>query len=526
MTPEPRHPTLEGVSVHRLGSSPLGVVALSFSAVFVWTCAYETAADSIPAAAERTAGAEQGGAAEPGAHAEPAEAIAEGAADQVAASEAAPAAPAERSGPRLRYEPDLTVEPFGLPIAIEDLDGTSMDAFHAALGRAGRGEGKARAVFYGASHVASDTFTHLIRESLQDRYGDGGQGFVLPVHAWRSYHRRGVEIESNRNQWSAVRIRASSQEVGRFGLAGVYVETERAGAFGSLRPLERHDRGGKVGSFDLYYLKQPEGGSFDVLIDGRRAQRVMTAAEVEEPAYATFEVEDGPHRLEIRTQGTGKVRVFGVAMERERPGFVLDTLGLNGARVRSHLLWEDSLYREHLRRRDPDLVVLAYGTNESGDDEVPIDVYTDRLREVVGRIRETVPRASCLLIGPSDRPMRVDGAFQDRPRTSAIVEAQYRVSLEMGCGFFDLVAFQGGPLSMIELAVADPPYAAPDHIHYTRRGYARLGEMLLGALLEGAPEPGTRISAQAAAAQGVGAPPGELVEAIVNEGPERTYEDD
>jgi hypothetical protein len=30
-----------------------------------------------------------------------------------------------------------------------------------------------------------------------------------------------------------------------------------------------------------------------------------------------------------------------------------------------------------------------------------------------------------------------------------------------------------------------PPFGAPDHVHFTRRGYERYGEVLLGALLEG-----------------------------------------
>ena len=113
-----------------------------------------------------------------------------------------------------------------------------------------------------------------------------------------------------------------------------------------------------------------------------------------------------------------------------------------------------------------------------------------RIREVVGRIRETVPGASCLLIGPSDRPVRrEDGGFEDRPRTHQLVRAQHRVAVEMGCGFFDLVAFSGGPLSLVEWAAADPSYAAGDHVHYTRRGYERLGYSLLAGLLEGYDRP-------------------------------------
>ena len=143
------------------------------------------------------------------------------------------------------------------------------------------------------------------------------------------------------------------------------------------------------------------------------------------------------------------------------------------------------MYREHLARRNPDLIVLAYGTNESGDDEVRIGTYEARLDRVVSRVKEILPEASCLLIGPSDRPFREEGDILDRPRTTELVEAQRRVSEAHGCGFFDLVAFMGGPLSMVDWVEASPPYGAHDHIHFTRRGYTRLGEVLEYALLYG-----------------------------------------
>ena len=54
-----------------------------------------------------------------------------------------------------------------------------------------------------------------------------------------------------------------------------------------------------------------------------------------------------------------------------------------------------------------------------------------------------------------------------------------------GCGFFDLVALSGGPLSMVEWVAMDPSYGAGDYVHYTRRGYQRTAEVLLQAMMEG-----------------------------------------
>jgi lysophospholipase L1-like esterase len=397
--------------------------------------------------------------------------------------------PERREPPRLLREPGDEAPP-GLEIAIEDLDGRSMTRFHEALQRASRGEGQARLVVYGASHTAADLFTGLLRDQLQQRYGDAGPGFVLPVHPWRRYRHNQLTIESNGDAWLTLKIGPAPNVLDHYGLAGVAMEASEVGAWGRV-VTPTQGLGSQVSRFELFYLNQPHGGAFDVVIDDEVVRRIPTASEERASGYATFEVAEGPHRFELRVVEPGPVRIFGVALERDTPGVVVDTLGINGSRARAHLLWEENLYREHLQKRNPDLVVLAYGTNESGDEQ-PISEYEAELHQVLARIKSATPEASCLLIGPSDRPVPLgkngkDG-FSDRPRTTEIIEAQWRVALSHGCGFFDMVAFQGGPLSMVAWNQLDPPFAAPDHIHFRRRGYERFGEVLLGALLEGLPD--------------------------------------
>ncbi len=391
----------------------------------------------------------------------------------------------ERMGPKLLEPPPN--DALGLDIAIEDRDGKSMEALHRALARAAAGEGKARLLFYGASHVASDLFTGYIRRELQARYGDAGHGFLLPVHPWRTYRHRDINIESDGMRWETQRVRVGDAEVERVGLAGIAMMSQRAGSYGAVYTAQDGEYGRTAGFFELYYKLHPRGGDIDVFIDGRKARRISTRRSRVSTGYATFRVPDAPHRFEIRTVSRRPIWVYGLVVERDQPGVVVDTLGINGSRARYQLLWDEEVYQEHLRRRKPDLVVLAYGTNESGD-ESPLEDYERDLRAVLQRMRDSVPEASCLLIGPSDRPLQVEErVFEDRARTARLIEVQHRLALEQGCGFFDLVAFQGGALSMVHWAANDPAYAAQDHIHYTRVGYQRLGEVLLSALLEGMP---------------------------------------
>lgn len=408
--------------------------------------------------------------------------------EPTAQAQATPSQGGPGSGGALPAPPralDLPPGP-GVAIGIEDPSGQALARFHGALRRAGRGEGQARVLFYGASHVAGDTFTGTVRRILQSRFGDAGHGFVMPARPWYGYRHADINLDST-DTWHTDRVgKKDDRRDGWYGLAGMSVASTSDQDYALVATTVDSEHGRSVGRIELWYLRQPGGGQLDVHLDGQLVRRIDSASIVFETGYATFDVEDGPHSVELRPRGDGEVRLFGVTMDRLAPGVIVDTLGINGARAAIHLQWDQELFREHLQRRDPDLIVLAYGTNESGDARDPIFAYELRLRTVVAQVKAAAPTASCLLIGPSDRPQKVGRrSWGPRPRTGALIAAQRRVAAEAGCGFFDLVAFQGGEMSMLDWVAAKPPLAQSDHVHFTRLGYERLGQVLTAALLDG-----------------------------------------
>ncbi|MEM9188366.1 MAG: GDSL-type esterase/lipase family protein [Myxococcota bacterium] len=379
------------------------------------------------------------------------------------------------SGPRLGAAQDRAAP------HIEDPSGHALDALHRALRRAEQDEGTARLLFYGASHTSSDQYTGYLRRLLQPRFGDAGHGFVLPARPFTFYNQRDARIRSS-GPWRTLRVRGRDRRPGIYGLLGAAVET-RGRARASIEPRRRRGRGSEVAFFEVFYLEQREGGSMEILIDDVVTERIRT--EGQGLGYARYDVPLGAHRLELRTQGDGPVRLFGIVMETGQPGVIVEPLGIPGSRAEDQLPWDADAQAEHLRRRAPDLLVLAYGTNESGYRRFAPDAYEEKLRQVVQRARRAAPQASCLLIGPSEWPERVNGTWVPRESTAAIIAVQRRVAQDHGCGFFDLVRFIGGPGSMEAWVNADPPLALDDHVHYTEHGHRRLAEALAQALLTG-----------------------------------------
>ncbi len=345
-------------------------------------------------------------------------------------------------------------------------------------------DGKVRILAYGASHTQSDIYTGYLRTYLQARFGNGGQGFIpfTKLNKWHKMLDHGIESKG----WILEHAqRRKSRADGFFGLLGASISSSSRRDFSRIYP-RNDDARVNASHFELAFLGQPDGGKLKLVIDGESKEIVDTASKIHTAGYHTIDLEPGLHSFEVRPLGNGEVRVFGMISERDEPGVVIDTLGISGTRAANMLKWDQELWTQAIRRRNPDLYMFAYGTNESNDTAQPIERYRTRLLGVLARFRDAVPKASCLIVGPGDVPRKLsDGSWGHRPRLDAIIDVQREVAFETECGFWDSREFMGGIGSMHLWATSRPQMASRDHIHFTRRGYVRLGMALADAMMAG-----------------------------------------
>ncbi len=381
----------------------------------------------------------------------------------------------------------------GFFVRVEDPEEqtNALAAFHDALLALEDGrdpDGKVRVVFFGASGTASDLWTGYVRTYLQTRFGDGGPGVVPGAAPNKWFHHSELSVVSSAG-WT--RYHAGQREKlpdQAYGLMALAMITTRAGEWARIGPSKSRADNLRVARYEIDYLEQPGGGRFAVSIDGVQVAEVATDAAFLGLGTFKYDVPPGLHRLEIVTLDEGaEVRLFDVVAESDTPGVVLDTVGIEGARASVHLHNDEQLFMQALARRAPDLIVLAYGTNEATDTDEAISAYESKERSVVLRMRRAAPQASCLLFGPGDFPL-VQGkgkrrTIEPRPRVGEILEVQRRVAREMGCAFWDGREFMGGEGSMKAWVEAQPSFAQGDFLHFTRRGYVRLGQALSDALL-------------------------------------------
>jgi lysophospholipase L1-like esterase len=163
------------------------------------------------------------------------------------------------------------------------------------------------------------------------------------------------------------------------------------------------------------------------------------------------------------------------ATRQARSSIVYDVLGINGARAVRLMSWNDSSFVSSVVRRKPDLIILAYGTNEVTDNNWSVESYQRLFVNIMRRFHRAAPEASILIFGPPDRAVRGAGGWQSVGKMTALLEAERRAAIEMGAAFWSSYAAMGGAGSMNTWVAKG--MGQPDHVHLTARGYIRLGDM-------------------------------------------------
>jgi lysophospholipase L1-like esterase len=370
------------------------------------------------------------------------------------------------------------------PRSLEDPSGHALDPWYAALLAVERREAGsvARATYFGDSIVASDFVTATLRRRLQRRFGDAGHGFVLMANAWPGYFHNDV-VRFASPGWQVSRVVGPFARDGLYGLGGVSFRTEGPGVFSRFATTQSGAFGRKVARFAIDYLEQPGGGSMEVKIDGKVEETISTRSDVPRSALRIFRVPDGPHELEVRPLGAN-VRAFGVWMERDEPGVVLDAIGIQGCRIRFLDQSDDVHFAEQLRLRDPSLTVFQYGMNESEDGELfPLDQYESTMKAVLQQVKAALPRGACLLVGPLDRAEKKGDGFRSRPVIPKLAAIQRKVAGEVGCGYWDTLGAMGGFGSMATWYQRG--LGGADLAHPSSAGAEVLGNWIYLALMEG-----------------------------------------
>lgn len=404
-----------------------------------------------------------------------------------------------------------------------------LSRFFARLKALERGEEPRVAIGqFGASHTAGQTLTDRMRERLAARYGGAGRGFVAVGGASKRLVPGGVV----RDIVGAFDIADGRDMVtgGALGMAGTKTRLLPGSRFTvgfcqGCPPTRRPRAGDDVvamdpGTIQLAWLYTPDMGTADVWIDGERRATLTPSTRRRESdvQFLTLPVDHERAVLEVVTRSTpqpssssssssdslpaeasadsfdggtgermspvGPVHLLGVVEEMDRPGIVLDAVGLPGTTGMTPQRWRQDMYAEEVRSRRYDLIVTAWGTNEAGIGSLDDATYRHHFGATLTTLQSAAPDADCLIIGASDRFDHKAQGFVQAPNHELVERVQKELAAEHGCAFFSMREAMGGAGSM-KRWVAEG-LGLPDHVHFTKEGYVRLADAIIDDLLAAA----------------------------------------
>lgn len=353
----------------------------------------------------------------------------------------------------------------------------------------------------GDSHTAIDQFSGELRRRLQAAYGDGGAGYFAAGKPNIGVRAAPLKISTTAG-WTYQSLHAAPDGTG-FLLSGFNALANAPGetmTFTAEAPIA-FDR------IEIEALREPGGGAIDIRLDGVLESQFALGAAKSEPVVIRLVPErvDRLREISLTTRGAGTVKIASVAFYNTRSGLTYNAVGYPGATIDILHKLDAKTFADELTRLVPQIVVLAFGTNEGFNDGLDLDRYVQSYERVVQKIRAVLPRATIVVVSPPNAnrlpasckaeaqkaacrkadtepasPKNGNGcAWQTPPQLDKVREAQRAIAERHRLMWWNWASLMADACGAHEWAGMTPPLIARDHVHFTPDGYRKsAGEFL------------------------------------------------
>jgi lysophospholipase L1-like esterase len=415
------------------------------------------------------------------------------------AAAAAPAAPAASPAP--------AVEVSAVPVKTK----TSQPGNSAPSAPGAPGQRGLVILQIGDSHTAADYFTGQLRAKLQQRYGNGGVGYIDAGKPHIGVRSGTLKIAASPG-WTYHAIQRSDN-IAEFWLSGFNAVATAANetlTFSADNPVPFDE-------IEIEALRQPGGGAIDIALDGTVKSSAELNAKSVEPVVLRLRPDGAPsdrvRQIEIRTRGEGTVSIASIGVYRKQTGVSYNNVGYPGATIDLVNKFDTTLFADDLRRLDPQIVVLAFGTNEASKPNLDAARYERNYEKVIGRITAALPNARIVLIGPPDGAERpphcsgrgpADAACHPAPPSGAgnvstaepadcdwhtiahldlVRDVERKIAERHGFTYWNWASIAPAQCASQQLVAASPQLMTPDHVHFTPAGYVKGADQFLDVLI-------------------------------------------
>lgn len=369
-------------------------------------------------------------------------------------------------------------------------DTIRLSRFAAALRGLSNG-GRLRVLHYGDSQIEGDRITSYLREEWQSEYGGNGPGMIAAVPLAPNFSIRQT-YSDNWARYTAFGRRDSNVRHDRYGYRSVMCRytspvldsTASDTTMGWLEFKPSNQGYRHVRSYNK--MRMYFGGH-------RRAFRLTVyvndsifTEEIIQPTPGllsrTWSFNATPATIRMEFRGADSPNIFGISLE-GNSGVTVDNIAMRGASGVVFTRMDRANFRQMLDAEPVHLVIYQYGGNTIPylKDEDHTKQYGRRVQRQIAAIKQLVPDATIVMIGPSDMSTKDGTNYVTYDAVPWVRNEMRRIAMEEKVGFWDIYGAMGGMNSMPEWVKANPPLAGQDYIHFTPRGARQVATWLYEA---------------------------------------------
>ena len=395
-----------------------------------------------------------------------------------------------------------------------------LSSVFAKLATARRGRGPAVHILQiGDSHTAGDAVTGAWRDLLQARYGAGGRGVLAPGKPYDGYITRGVTATMSTG-WTIGATFGKNAAAPRpmLGVSGFSMVSNRPDATMTLRA---DNSAAMFDRFVLCAIAGPNAGGVTVSFDGAEPSRLDFTTPDIRPLCRSITTETSHASVGIDAEFPGLTLTSWATFRGGNGGVVLSNVGVVGSQLQHFSRTDDTVISEEMNAYMPDMIVLAFGTNEGFSPKFDALAYETTLRSQVARLQHLSSGVPILLLGapdaltrnaalrgnapglpleceavpaflaaptvpsdamiqplPSNANAAPKGPLFAPPALADVRRIQRQVAGDMGLAYWDWQARMGGPCTARDWVQRPVPLMRGDYVHFKSGGGQEIARLL------------------------------------------------
>jgi hypothetical protein len=216
---------------------------------------------------------------------------------------------------------------------------------------------------------------------------------------------------------------------------------------------------------------------FSIVVNRTDTQQ-MIARNTLSSAWWRFEAPQ--NSLDLSLMSSHLPDLYGITLDGAR-GVAVDNLPLRGSSGLDVARMDTVLMGQMFRMMDVEMLIVQFGANIVPHVVDNYDYYARRFVRELHLLKALKRGITVVVISVNDISQNTPHGYRSYPNVTKIRDAQKKAAFEVGCVFWDLYEAMGGENSMPGWALAKPPLAQKDFVHFTIGGAKIVAELFCRA---------------------------------------------